>query len=179
MLGVKVDAFKERAGKELAYLLEATSDVVAALNPRSRPTSISIHFSPKQAYWKEERDRIEERGVYHVATLQYSPSRSQATLERNRPWSAEQWPQVVDASVMALPRRVLPPESASDPVRSAAPEGCARDCRPGRAPCSRQERPVAWIVDVEYDAPARVPRALLKPLERGRVRGSQRARSQA
>lgn len=177
MPSVKVDSFKQKIGKDFTYPL-ATSDVVAALEPKlSADVYLAIYFSPQQAYRMGDRDAVDARGLYRVASLTYAPIRQTLRFEQSKPWAHEQSPQVVDARVTALPRRVLP--AGTGLRRHAAAilgHAVAAVARSG-LPAGDRARRSAWIVDVEYDAPGRILRALLRPWNGGEHAVSQQFES--
>jgi hypothetical protein len=164
---VRLHSHKQKAGKDSLYAIPA-GDLVAALQPCVKADiDLAVSFAAKQALWKEQRDRIDETGLYNVVSCSYAPGRGIWAGNQYRPWAAEVWPQVIEAHVMAIPRRVLPAGvSLRGPLRELLQVAFGR-LAPGGLPAADRHPRHAWTVELDYEAPTKVIRALLEPWDGG------------
>lgn len=112
---------------------------------------LDVQFSGRQAYWKEQRDRIDARGIYSVLHVDFTTARQSYPLPE--PWDDEARPLVIRASVLAVPIDALPKGvAAKSLVVSLLEELFA-------SPPSLEE---AWSLEVTLDANVRRVGAALK-----------------
>jgi hypothetical protein len=166
MAELKLHSQKEPLHKGLLYPLKA-SEMAAALQPKiTRDVHLSISFRRTQAYWKEQRDRIQEEGRYALVNGAYYMRGRHLWAGSHVPWAHEERPQVVVVNVFAIPRTALlqgaPIHAAtSDLVREAvtvlAPQGLPRLTQRG------QLEDDAWHFELELDSSVHLLRARLRP----------------
>lgn len=148
---LKTESRKEQLAKGWTYLL-GLKDLHAALEPRlTRGSWLSLHFTARQAYWKDQRDEVDQHRRYRVFVAHYSPSKDWRSAFPTTPWANEEDPQVVTATVTAVPHEALPPGLAVRPVLKEliqeaflklTPKGLAADRSPKGG----------WGLQVTFDA---------------------------
>lgn len=158
---LKTESHKEQVPKGWTYLLGLTH-IHDALAPRlTRDAYLSVFFTPKQAYWKEQRDLVDARRQYRIIQASYAPGREHVPRLPGivKPWDDEEHPLVVSAQELAVPHEVLPRGVAVRPLLcelltesflKLMPTGLSGD----RSPRS------AWMLDVVLDATAGLLRRL-------------------
>lgn len=166
MAELKLHSRKEPLPKELLYPLKA-GELVAAFQPKlTRDAHLDLSFLRAQAYWKEQRDRIQEEGRYTLARCTYYTRGLHLRSLGHAPWSQEERPQVIAADVLAIPRAVLPKglsthAATSSLLREAVavlvPRGLPRLTQRG------QMEDDAWLFELELDSPVGLLRAKLQP----------------
>ncbi|WP_044195062.1 hypothetical protein [Hyalangium minutum] len=166
MAELKVHSRKESLPKELLYPLKA-GELAAAFQPKiTRDAHLDLSFHRTQAYWKEQRDRIQEEGRYTLARCTYYTRGLHLRSWGHAPWAHEERPQVITANVLAIPRAVLPKGSSIHAAASSlvceavavlVPRGLPRLTQRG------QMEDDAWHFELELDSSVHLLRAKLQP----------------
>ena len=75
MFTLKLDSSREQHSKDTTYVLSA-GDIISALEPRLlADMHLTLRFNARQAYWKEQRETIDENGTYSLMHCNYRYSR--------------------------------------------------------------------------------------------------------
>lgn len=161
---LKTESHKEQVPKGWTYLLGLTH-IHDALHPSlTRDAYLSLSFTPRQAYWKEQRELVDQQRRYRVIEVNYSPGREHVPRLPGivKPWDDEEHPKVVTAQVLAVPHELLPRGVAVRPVLcqlladsflKLMPRGLTED----RSPRS------AWMLEVVLDGTTSTLEASLSP----------------
>ncbi len=91
------------------------SDLEAALSAVGGPlVFLNVHFQQRQAYWKEDRERIQREGRYQVVVLHHDRERSRTPF--SGPWDEHPDAPVVSATVAPIPRQAGPAGMPMRPI---------------------------------------------------------------
>jgi hypothetical protein len=97
---------KDRPAKGFAYLLKY-ADIEACFVHRVREVQrviyLDVHFSLKQRYWKQDRDRLEAEGQFTLVQCGYTPGQAPPY----GPWQEQKSPVVVSVGIYAVPQAVI------------------------------------------------------------------------
>lgn len=160
---LRTESHKQKLPKGWTYLL-GLMDIANALEPRlTHDAWLSLQFSPRQAYWKEKRDEIDERRRYTILRAQFGPGGEHLPhVGARRPWDEELHPQVVTAEVLGVPHDALPPGIAVRPIaRELLAEAFLELTPLGLSPDRSPRR--GWLLEVLLDAQVDALEAILMP----------------
>jgi hypothetical protein len=169
MAELKVHSRRDTLPKELVYPLKTSALAAAIQQQLVGDMHLSVSFSRTQAYWKEQRERIQEEGRYRLVKCTYYANGQHLPKLGSQPWAEEEHPQVVLAEVAALPREVLPKQASIHAVTAALVQESISQLAPQGLPMKRdRSRPHdAWVLQVEFDSPAQRLLAKLWPWDGG------------
>ncbi|MHB8873500.1 MAG: hypothetical protein ACYC8T_07415 [Myxococcaceae bacterium] len=172
---LRTESHKEKVPRGWSYPLGVT-DIQVVLEPRlNRDAYLSVSFSPKQAVWKEQRDLVDESRRYRVFDAAYYPGREHVPrLPRlPKPWDEEDDPQIITATVRAVPHDAVPRGVAVRPLLRQLLADAILKLTPDGLPKRASPRG-AWLLEITLDANVRVLEAVLKTSNGGEFRVSER-----
>jgi hypothetical protein len=94
---------KDKPAKGFAYLLKYVDIEACFVQGAQEVIYLDVHFSLKQRYWKQDRDRLEAEGQYTLVQCGCTPGYAPPY----GPWQEHKNPIVISVGICAVPEAVI------------------------------------------------------------------------
>ena len=149
---LRVVSHRSKAPKGARYLASWKDFQLAFEGLLTADAWVDLTFATKQAFWKEDRDRIAATGAFKVLRATYTTVHRLTEFGAPRPWDSESNPQLIEAEVFAVPVDATPKGVAARPIVSRLLAAAAQRLNPVGLPATKPMKHLhAWLLEVEFD----------------------------